>query len=393
MAFKRLLIVCLIIAVSSLEEEPGSQDVIKSDAETLEKGITAEEIKKLVDLTRAAEMEAGRKIPEPLYPTRVLRKDTVKKLLSKVKMSRIEGVVQKLSSFHSRNALEYYGASEAEGWLTEELKKILVNFKGSSSIKFISNPRLQNHKPNIIPYRQENIIVRMEGQDNAKKEQLVILGAHYDSIIGFEETAWIQNRKNRAPGADDNATGCAVLMEVLRLLVQSGIKLNHALEFHFYAATEINVAGAYDVGQLYKKKNVKVKGLLSLDSLGHGTVIGFIGRNAALNTFVKMLVNEYTDKVPLREIDCEATCPLDFFAWHLVNIPSVSVRSFNLSPRIHTDGDTFDAVNFELVNQFLKVATAYVVELGEAVAISSGWKMQLQWIVMGASFVGIWLLF
>ncbi|CAL8143407.1 unnamed protein product [Orchesella dallaii] len=337
MAFKWLLIVCLIIAVSSIEEEPGSNHDIKDNTAEVSNGI-----KQFIDLNLEAvdlppETGTGRKIEEYNYPTRAVQKDTVKKLLSEVKPIRIEGVIQKLSSYHSRNTLDYFGEYQAEDWLTQHLKKILANFKGS--IYFIADPLILNPVPNLLPYKEKNIIVRIEGQDKAKKEQLVILAAHYDSIIGEGEAAWVANRKTRAPGADDNATGCSVLMEVLRLLVQSGTKLKHTLEFHFYGNSEIYLKGPGDVARQYKQTNMKVKGLLSLDSLGHGSVIGFAAFNPSdkkdgippLVAFVKMLINEYTNAGPPMELNCRKVCKFDFYAWHSSDYPAVTLMSYNLS--------------------------------------------------------------
>ena len=61
-----------------------------------------------------------------------------------------------------------------------------------------------NKQPLIVENRTaENIEVEIGGTD--LPEQILIVGAHYDSVVG-------------SPGANDNATGTAALFELIRLL-------------------------------------------------------------------------------------------------------------------------------------------------------------------------------
>jgi len=57
----------------------------------------------------------------------------------------------------------------------------------------------------------ENIIARIPGRDSRLREEIVLLGAHYDHLGRTPEGEWY-------PGANDNASGVAVLLEVLRQL-------------------------------------------------------------------------------------------------------------------------------------------------------------------------------
>ncbi|CAL8143404.1 unnamed protein product [Orchesella dallaii] len=277
MAFKCILIVCLIIVAASLEERPPGKRLIKYDMKEPAKWMTLEEInqlpdgkrKTLIDLTRRGSdfqpgAAQGRK-HEMEYKLRdhALFNNTVRKLISQVKKDRLKDVVQKLSSFHSRNAQIFFGATEAEGWLKTEIKTILADFKGSSSTYFIAHPKLEEEET-ASSYLQENIIVRIKGNGKDTKDQLVILGAHYDSIIGFDifNNENYEKRGSRSPGADDNASGCAALLEVLRILTQSGTKLKHNVEFHFYTAKEYQISGSREVVTHYYAQDATIIGMV-----------------------------------------------------------------------------------------------------------------------------------
>ncbi|CAL8143400.1 unnamed protein product [Orchesella dallaii] len=420
MTFKCLLIISLMIVAASLEERPPGKRLIKYDMKEPAKWMTLEEInqlpvdkrKTLIDLTRRGSdlqpgAAQGRKHEmECKLPDHALYKDTVRKLIPQIEKDRLEAVVQKMSSFHSRNAQIFFGATEAEGWLKNEIKTILADFKGSSSTHFIAHPKPEEGET-WSRYLQDNIIVRINGNGKNTKDRLVILGAHYDSIIGFDifDIENYEKRGSRSPGADDNASGCAALLEVLRILSQSGTKLKYNVEFHFYTAKEYHISGSWEVVNRYYGKNAPIIGMLNLDRIGYGNDIGVYGsfhnKSEILGTFVKILIEEYVGKkwvAKNRKVghgDVIWDMPEIFFtdqaSWEDYSYPAVSLMETEGNPHLHTENDTIDHVNFELVNDFTKVAIAFMVELGEPASASL--QMQVEWTMMGVSFVGIWLLY
>lgn len=96
----------------------------------------------------------------------------------------------------------------------------------------------------------------------------VVFGAHFDSI----------SRKpgGYAPGADDNASGTVVLLELLRTLAEKTSHkdtepwqpLRNTVEFHFYTAEEVGLLGSSEIFYDYKAKNKTVVAMLNHDMLG-----------------------------------------------------------------------------------------------------------------------------
>jgi len=90
-------------------------------------------------------------------------------------------------------------------------------------------------------------------------DEIILLGAHYDSILG-------------SPGADDNATGTAVVLELARLL--AGKKLTRSIRFVAFANEEPPFFQTDDMGsRVYarrsRKRGEKIVAMLSLESLGY----------------------------------------------------------------------------------------------------------------------------
>jgi carboxypeptidase Q len=119
------------------------------------------------------------------------------------------------------------------------------------------------------PKYNVNLIADIEGSDPVLKNELVIIGAHLDS--------W-----HAGTGAIDNATGCAVMLEALRLIQSSGLKPKRTIRLALWGGEEQIFAGSAsyvenNVGNLMtaepKKEKAKISGYLNLDN-GAGKIRG-----------------------------------------------------------------------------------------------------------------------
>jgi Zn-dependent M28 family amino/carboxypeptidase len=96
-----------------------------------------------------------------------------------------------------------------------------------------------------------NIVGRLSAQRGAS---LIILGAHFDSVPG-------------TPGADDNASGVAVLLEAARLL--SRARLRSEVLFCTFNLEELNMIGSSHFAKKLKSAGTKVDGMVSLEMVGY----------------------------------------------------------------------------------------------------------------------------
>jgi hypothetical protein len=100
-----------------------------------------------------------------------------------------------------------------------------------------------------------NIIARF-GPDTSER---IVVGAHYDAFGGL-------------PGADDNASGVAGLIELARLLSQQALALR--VELVAFSTEEPPYFGTTGMGSsvhalFLGKENVKVRAMLSLEMIGY----------------------------------------------------------------------------------------------------------------------------
>lgn len=90
-----------------------------------------------------------------------------------------------------------------------------------------------------------NVIGILPGSDPSVKDQFVIIGAHYDHI-GLGKSSMI-NQGNPGvihPGADDNASGVAGVIELARLLSKPSVKPRRSILFICFSAEEMGLIGS-----------------------------------------------------------------------------------------------------------------------------------------------------
>ncbi len=76
-----------------------------------------------------------------------------------------------------------------------------------------------------------NLVAEIPGTDPALKDEVVILGAHFDSVA-------------YSPGATDNATGSAAMMEAMRILKAIGAKPRRTIRIALWGGEEEGLLGS-----------------------------------------------------------------------------------------------------------------------------------------------------
>jgi len=125
--------------------------------------------------------------------------------------------VYHLATYHTRNSLSTEAVEAAE-WLVDQLLAL-----GCDDIEL--HEFRSGYAPNVLCY------VRSTNPD------LVVVGAHYDS-----RARSVNSRTERAPGADDNGTGSAGILELFRVAQQ--FTFEHSTLFAFFAGEEQGLYGS-----------------------------------------------------------------------------------------------------------------------------------------------------
>jgi Zn-dependent M28 family amino/carboxypeptidase len=89
-----------------------------------------------------------------------------------------------------------------------------------------------------------NVLGEIQGSDPVLKDEVVMIGAHLDS--------WFAGT-----GATDNAAGSAVMMEVMRILKTSGVKLKRTVRIGLWSGEEQGIFGSRNYVQNVFMNNKK----------------------------------------------------------------------------------------------------------------------------------------
>lgn len=105
---------------------------------------------------------------------------------------------------------------------------------------------------------EHSVNLEFEIEGTTSKDEFLVIGAHYDTA-------------SYSPGADDNASGVAMLLEIARL---AGTRSHdRTIQFLFFDRGSERFAGTDDTGSFAwaaeaKKQNKKIAAMISLDSVG-----------------------------------------------------------------------------------------------------------------------------
>lgn len=172
----------------------------------------------------------------------------ISSVIEKVSKDNIERYLNKLSNFHTRHIKSLY-IHDAADWIVTELKSLgYLDTYYHDFDETIGNEKI----------RLRNIVCRKNGKNN----KVIIICAHYDC-----RSEILDDWNNRAPGANDNASGVSAVMEIARILISES--LQYSFQFVFFSGEEHNLLGSKNYVKYIKKNNIDLYGLINLDMIGY----------------------------------------------------------------------------------------------------------------------------
>ena len=145
------------------------------------------------------------------------------------------------------------------------------------------------------PTTTANVLGLIPGRDPELTDEWVILSAHYDHV-GRSADGTLY------PGADDNASGVGVLLEVARLWQEAGVQPRRSLLFAAWGAEEFGQLGSQHYVAHPLRPLTDTVGLFNLDAVGAGrgfflTMEGDITREALLRARLENAADQLGGRV------------------------------------------------------------------------------------------------
>lgn len=126
---------------------------------------------------------------------------------------------------HLKDLIREYSSLVPNRFYTKETGEQASQYLYNRAAKYASPSSNGSVRKFQHKWRQPSVIARINGTESP--DELVIIGAHLDSISGT-----FLSPRMKAPGADDDASGSMTLMEILRILTETGFKVCFVLTVH-----------------------------------------------------------------------------------------------------------------------------------------------------------------
>jgi hypothetical protein len=267
----------------------------------------------------------------------------IKTLVDAVSSARIKADVAALSALKTRFALspDFFHA-------TELVQKRL---------------RASGLKPSLDPFvvggkQVNNVIVDIQG--SVPGRPVILTSAHYDSIT-FDGP--------RAPGAEDNASGTAGLLELAHLLANEGLAT--PVRLIFFAAEELGLQGSkYRLEQYMASGEIwQLAALINMDMIGHdpdgdrAMLVDTFPASRALAGRIQAAASMFTDL--LVYVDIRATGRSDHRPFAQAGVPAVNLASNNWRTYLdyHSSRDTAQNVDPAMVAEVTRANLATILRL------------------------------
>ncbi len=212
-----------------------------------------------------------------------------------------------------------------------------------------------------------NVIGVLPGTDPKLKGEAIVIGGHLDHLgVGID--GWIY------PGADDNATSAAVILETARALAAAKTKPARTIVFGSWAGEELGLQGS----RYYTEHPVipldKTVLYMNVDMVGTGDsdlLVGGMTEFAELYEIAKRGLDEGTKKKLRPRLNYRGSDHTSFWG---KNVPAISLRTGELlteklddeHPEYHYPGDRPEFIDPEL----LRLASQYHCDILQNLASS-----------------------
>jgi hypothetical protein len=227
---------------------------------------------------------------------RPLRNPAIASIVRQIDARNIERTIRQLVSFGTRSTLSEQndpkrGIGAARDWLYSEFQKAAEASGGRMTVEkqsFEQPKAARVPQPTILT----NIVATLKGSQPESTNRIYVVSGHYDSMCNSPTDA-----KCDAPGANDDASGTAAVLEMARVMAK--FEFDATIVFMAVAGEEQGLLGSTHFAEEAKQKNWNVDAMLDNDIIGNS-----LGGNGIRD---RNTVRVFSEGVPSNETTAEAT--------------------------------------------------------------------------------------
>ena len=290
------------------------------------------------------------------FPQVTEENPTIREMLNQVNMDSLRATVQHLQDYGHRlwNSDNAFAASD---WIAGRMQALGLEVEQQP---FYASTWLGsgNAAPNVIGIQRGTLY----------PDTYVVCGSHFDSF------SWEAMSGGQAPGADDNATGVASVLESARIMTQ--YEFEYSIIYCAYGCEEMGLYGSEAYASRCQEQGMDIIGYFNNDMNGYlngdQIHIDCIYPNAVepIGTYYINVGEVYYPELPIRHVNFNEG---DSDHTSFNNHGYMGIYPFedyqNYSPYIHTPNDLIgNSVNsFEMSQQYCQMNIACLAECANPV--------------------------
>src|SRR5580765_798843 len=233
--------------------------------------------------------------PAPERGSVPARDPQIAKLIKEIDPRNIESTIRKLVSFGTRNTLSEQdnptrGIGAARDWLYGEFEKAAATSEGRMTVEkqtFEQPKGARVPQPTMLT----NIVATLKGTQAESVNRVYVVSGHYDSMCNSATDA-----KCDAPGANDDASGTAAVLEMARVMAK--YKFDATIVFMTVPGEEQGLLGSTYFAEQAKQKSWNIDAMFTNDIVGNT-----LGGNGVRD---RGTIRVFSEGVPSNETAAEA---------------------------------------------------------------------------------------
>jgi Peptidase family M28 len=224
------------------------------------------------------------------------RDPLIEKMVNEVSSDSLKTYVEKLVSFGTRSTLssttdKKRGIGPAREWILQKFEQFSRHSNGRLTAVLDTITLPADKRRLDVPTNIGNVVATLKGTDPSDNRVFMISG-HLDS-----RSTNVMNRTNDAPGANDDGSGVAAVLESARIMSRQNFPAT--IIFVAFSGEEQGLLGAEYLATKMRAENIALEALFNNDIMGsnHSN-----GTNIINNTMVRV----FSEGLPAFETDKKA---------------------------------------------------------------------------------------
>ncbi|NIM59628.1 MAG: M28 family peptidase [Candidatus Aminicenantes bacterium] len=288
--------------------------------------------------------------PTITFPSRFVINPVISGIVNQVSKQNLTDYIQSLQDFQTRYAstssCELAGDYIYDFFIQQGIDVEYDSFSFASS------------------YSSNNIVGTVEGQ--VYPSQIVVICAHYDSDSDQPQTL--------APGADDNASGTAAVMEAARIFANQSF--DFTVKFICFSAEEWGLYGSEHYALEARQRGEDIIAVINLDMIAYTDSIPEdldIISNPASEWLADRFFSTSITYTPLlnifKMVNASVTYSDHSPFWDRGYSAILGIEDIPLSnPHYHTTNDTIDTLNLDFTTEVVKASLAIAADLAQPIS-------------------------